>query len=108
MTLESLGLAPSTLVFVVLGITLAAFMWGRFRYDLVALAALLGSVMLGLGFVRKVGSQATVDARHAYHRLKATCQLFIACGDPATFFKPAKAAFYHIPLPIFRFIEPSR
>ncbi|WFE72084.1 SLC13 family permease [Halomonas sp. M1] len=48
MTLESLGLAPSTLVFVVLGITLAAFMWGRFRYDLVALAALLGSVMLGL------------------------------------------------------------
>lgn len=48
MTLERLGLAPSTLVFVVLGITLAAFMWGRFRYDLVALAALLGSVMLGL------------------------------------------------------------
>lgn len=36
-----------------------------------------------LGFVRKVGSQATVDARHAYHRLKATCQLFIACGDTA-------------------------
>ncbi|CAO1661901.1 hypothetical protein NYA30BAC_01427 [Halomonas sp. NYA30] len=60
-----------------------------------------------LGFVRKVGSQATVDARHAYHRLKATCQLFIACGDAATFFKPAKAAFYRIPLTIFGFIEPS-
>ena len=59
-----------------------------------------------LGFVRKVGSQATVDARHAYHRLKATCQLFIACGDAATFFKPAKAAFYRIPLPIFGFVEP--
>ncbi|RUR28932.1 SLC13 family permease [Vreelandella andesensis] len=48
MTIESIGLAPSTLVFIVLGLTLAAFMWGRFRYDLVALAALLGSVMLGL------------------------------------------------------------
>ena len=42
MSMESLGLAPSTLVFVVLGLTLAAFVWGRFRYDLVALAALLG------------------------------------------------------------------
>ncbi len=59
-----------------------------------------------LGFVRKVGSQATVDARHAYHRLKATCQLFIACSDAATFFKPAKATLYRIPLPIFGFIEP--
>ena len=38
----------STLVFIVLGLTLAAFVWGRFRYDLVALSALLGSVMLGL------------------------------------------------------------
>lgn len=43
-----LSLAPSTLVFIVLGLTLLAFIWGRFRYDLVALAALLGSVMLGL------------------------------------------------------------
>ncbi len=41
-------MADSTLVFIVLGLTLAAFVWGRFRYDLVALAALLGSVMLGL------------------------------------------------------------
>ncbi|MGP5017337.1 SLC13 family permease [Vreelandella alkaliphila] len=48
MTMESIGLAPSTLVFIILGLTLAAFMWGRFRYDLVALSALLGSVMLGL------------------------------------------------------------
>jgi di/tricarboxylate transporter len=48
MTLESMGLSPSTLVFIVLGLTLVAFIWGRFRYDLVALAALLGSVMLGL------------------------------------------------------------
>ncbi|MGM0783497.1 MAG: SLC13 family permease [Pseudomonadota bacterium] len=41
-------MAGSTLVFIVLGLTLAAFVWGRFRYDLVALAALLGSVLLGL------------------------------------------------------------
>ena len=46
--LDWFALAPSTLVFIVLGLTLAAFIWGRFRYDLVALAALLGSVMLGL------------------------------------------------------------
>ncbi|WP_281662368.1 SLC13 family permease [Halomonas sp. Alg239-R46] len=46
--LEWLALSPSTLVFIVLGLTLVAFIWGRFRYDLVALAALLGSVMLGL------------------------------------------------------------
>ncbi|RCV91194.1 SLC13 family permease [Billgrantia montanilacus] len=41
-------MADHTLVFIVLGLTLAAFVWGRFRYDLVALTALLGSVMLGL------------------------------------------------------------
>ncbi len=38
----------STLVFALLGLTLAAFIWGRFRYDLVALAALLAAVLLGL------------------------------------------------------------
>ncbi|WP_442487085.1 SLC13 family permease [Halomonas litopenaei] len=38
----------SLLVFIVLGLTLAAFVWGRFRFDLVALASLLGSVVLGL------------------------------------------------------------
>ena len=53
LSMETLGLGwlvltPSTLVFIVLGLTLVAFIWGRFRYDLVALAALLGSVMLGL------------------------------------------------------------
>ncbi|MCE8035735.1 SLC13 family permease [Billgrantia tianxiuensis] len=41
-------MADHTLVFIVLGLTLAAFVWGRFRYDLVALSALLVSVMLGL------------------------------------------------------------
>ncbi|EWH02483.1 SLC13 family permease [Halomonas sp. BC04] len=41
-------MADHTLVFIVLGLTLSAFVWGRFRYDLVALTALLGSVILGL------------------------------------------------------------
>ncbi|MDT8895973.1 SLC13 family permease [Halomonas sp. I1] len=41
-------MTDSTLVFMLLGLTLAAFVWGRFRYDLVALAALLISVLLGL------------------------------------------------------------
>ncbi|MGY4876433.1 SLC13 family permease [Vreelandella aquamarina] len=48
LTTSLTSLTPSTLVFGVLGLTLIAFIWGRFRYDLVALAALLGSVMLGL------------------------------------------------------------
>ncbi|MDR5867683.1 SLC13 family permease [Halomonas koreensis] len=41
-------MADSTQVFAILAVTLAAFVWGRFRYDLVALAALLASVLLGL------------------------------------------------------------
>ncbi|RUR31706.1 SLC13 family permease [Vreelandella nanhaiensis] len=48
MAIESIGLAASTLVFIVLGLTLMGFIWGRFRYDLVAVTALLVSVMLGL------------------------------------------------------------
>lgn len=44
----NLAMTQSTWVFLVLGLTLLAFIWGRLRYDLVALAALLGSVMLGL------------------------------------------------------------
>ncbi|WP_110601089.1 SLC13 family permease [Salinicola lusitanus] len=35
-------------VFLVLALTLAAFVWGRFRYDLVAMAALLACVLLGV------------------------------------------------------------
>ncbi|ALM53057.1 SLC13 family permease [Halomonas huangheensis] len=41
-------MAESYQVFILLGVTLAAFVWGRFRFDLVALAALLASVLLGL------------------------------------------------------------
>ncbi|MCB8890033.1 SLC13 family permease [Vreelandella malpeensis] len=48
MTMEAIGLAPSTLIFIILGLTLVAFIWGRFRFDLVAMTALLASVVLGL------------------------------------------------------------
>ncbi|WP_168013392.1 SLC13 family permease [Halomonas salinarum] len=41
-------MSDSTQVFLIIGLTLAAFIWGRFRYDLVALAALLVSTMVGL------------------------------------------------------------
>ncbi|GEN25181.1 SLC13 family permease [Halomonas cupida] len=41
-------MAASYQVFILLGVTLAAFVWGRFRYDLVAVAALLVAVILGL------------------------------------------------------------
>ncbi|GGX82388.1 SLC13 family permease [Litchfieldella qijiaojingensis] len=41
-------MSDTTLVFIVLGAILAAFVWGRIRYDLVALTALLASVVLGL------------------------------------------------------------
>ena len=35
-----------------------------------------------LGFVRKVGSQATVDARHAYHRLSRVDRAIARPGPP--------------------------
>jgi di/tricarboxylate transporter len=38
----------ATLVYLILGATLAAFVWGRFRYDLVALLALFSAVLLGV------------------------------------------------------------
>jgi len=37
-----------TAIFVILGLTLAAFMWGRWRYDVVAFVALIATVILGL------------------------------------------------------------
>jgi di/tricarboxylate transporter len=37
-----------TLVFIILGAALALFMWGRWRHDMVALAALLAAVAAGL------------------------------------------------------------
>nr|WP_326838381.1 SLC13 family permease [Halomonas sp. 328] len=41
-------MSDAMLVYGVLGLTLVGFVWGHFRYDLVALMALLGSVLLGL------------------------------------------------------------
>ena len=41
------------LAFGLIGITIACFVWGRFRYDLISLAALLASVLLGLTPARK-------------------------------------------------------
>ena len=86
MTLESLGLTPSTLVFIVLGLTLVAFIWGRFRYDLVALAALLGSVMLGLvpadvflpTFQQRSpgGGPAIPRVSSSWHRWQSACKSF--------------------------------
>ncbi|HVR36966.1 MAG TPA: SLC13 family permease [Methylomirabilota bacterium] len=38
----------ATLVFIILGVTLAAFVWGRIRYDLVALLSLFACVVAGV------------------------------------------------------------
>ena len=35
-------------IFIVLGLTLSAFIWGRWRYDVVAFVALIATVLLGL------------------------------------------------------------
>ncbi|WP_119978898.1 SLC13 family permease [Shewanella algidipiscicola] len=39
---------PQMLIFLVLAVTVILFIWGRWRHDLVAMAALLGCVLLGL------------------------------------------------------------
>lgn len=39
---------PAHLVFFILALALAGFIWGRFRYDLVALVALFASVLTGV------------------------------------------------------------
>jgi di/tricarboxylate transporter len=44
---------PQALAFGLIGVTIAFFVWGRFRYDLISLAALLASVALGLTPARK-------------------------------------------------------
>lgn len=39
---------PQMMIFAILAATLALFLWGRFRHDIVALAALMACVMAGL------------------------------------------------------------
>ncbi|MBX3744620.1 MAG: anion permease [Verrucomicrobiae bacterium] len=41
-------MSDAHLVFTLLGLTLAAFVWGRLRYDLVALLALIAAVLVGV------------------------------------------------------------
>ena len=36
------------LAFGLIGVTIGAFVWGRFRYDLIALVSLLAGVLLGV------------------------------------------------------------
>ena len=39
---------PQLLAFTIIGAMMAAFIWGRFRYDLVAAGALLVAVIVGI------------------------------------------------------------
>ncbi len=39
---------PQGLAFGLVGLTIAAFVWGRFRYDLIALGALLAGLVIGV------------------------------------------------------------
>ncbi|WP_343560199.1 SLC13 family permease [Kiloniella sp. b19] len=41
-------LTDQTIVFLIIGLALVFFIWGRFRYDLVAMMALISSVLLGV------------------------------------------------------------
>ena len=60
---------PQALAFALIGATIACFIWGRFRYDLVALAALLAGVALGL-----------VPARKAFDGFANEVVVIIACA----------------------------
>lgn len=53
--------AQQALVFAILGGAVACFAWGRFRYDLVALAALLASVLGGVVSVKQAFLGFTSD-----------------------------------------------
>jgi di/tricarboxylate transporter len=55
------------LAFGLIAVTIAAFIWGRFRYDLIALVALLAGVVLGV-----------VPAKHAFDGLANDITVIIA------------------------------
>jgi di/tricarboxylate transporter len=57
------------LAFGLIGATIACFVWGRFRYDLVSVVALLAAVALGL-----------VPAEHAFDGFASDMVVIIACA----------------------------
>lgn len=57
------------LAFGLVGLTVAAFVWGRFRYDLVALAALLAGLAIGV-----------IPARAAFDGFRNDVTVIIACA----------------------------
>lgn len=57
------------MAFGLVGLTIAAFIWGRFRYDLISLVALLAAVGLGL-----------VPARKAFEGFSNEVVVIIACA----------------------------
>ncbi|MDB5447357.1 MAG: di- and tricarboxylate transporter [Phenylobacterium sp.] len=60
---------PQALAFGLIGVTIACFIWGRFRYDLISLAALLAAVALGL-----------VPAKKAFDGFSNDVVVIIACA----------------------------
>ena len=46
--------AEQALAFGLMGATIALFIWGKYRYDLIALAALVAGALLGLIPVNKM------------------------------------------------------
>ncbi|RAK59869.1 SLC13 family permease [Phenylobacterium hankyongense] len=57
------------LAFGLIGLTIACFIWGRFRYDLISLAALVVAVLLGL-----------VPAKAAFSGFSSDVVVIIACA----------------------------
>jgi di/tricarboxylate transporter len=60
---------PQGLAFGLIGVTIACFVWGRFRYDLISLAALIAAVALGL-----------VPAKKAFDGFSNDVVVIIACA----------------------------
>jgi uncharacterized membrane protein (UPF0136 family) len=57
------------MAFGLIGLTIAGFVWGRFRYDLISLVSLLAAVALGL-----------VPARKAFDGFSNEVVVIIACA----------------------------
>ncbi|TPG07493.1 SLC13 family permease [Sphingomonas oligophenolica] len=66
---------PQILSFSLIGLTVATFAWGRFRYDLVSLVALLGAVAIGIVPVKRAFTGFTSDVV-----VIIACALVISAG----------------------------